>query len=80
MREAARHKRPDLEAPGLPVLSPKAELPQLLTVPEVAAYLQVSPKTVRRLVAKRAIPCVRIGAMVRFQPADLLRFVAARKG
>lgn len=55
-----------------------AALPRLLTLPEVAEYLCVSPKTVRRLV-RRGLPCVRLGRVVRFRPADLLRFVEARK-
>ena len=54
-------------------------LPPLLTLPEVAAFLRVSPKTVRRLVARRSLPCVRFGGVLRFQQADVFRFVAARK-
>jgi excisionase family DNA binding protein len=56
-----------------------AYVPRLLTLPEVAAYLSVSPKTVRRLL-RRGLPCVRLGRVVRFRQADLLRFVEARKG
>ncbi len=52
---------------------------QLLTLQQVASYLNVSPKTVRRLVARRAIPCVRLGRALRFQPADVSRWVSARK-
>ena len=52
----------------------------LLTLHDVAEYLQVSEKTVRRLVSRRALPCVRFGGVLRFQQADLFRFVAARKG
>ena len=51
----------------------------LLDVREVAAFLKVSEKTVRRLVAHRQLRCVRIGRKVLFDPADVLRFVAARK-
>jgi excisionase family DNA binding protein len=54
-------------------------LPRLLTLSEVAGYLNVSPKTVRRLVASRRLQCVRLGRVLRFQPADLFRFVEARK-
>jgi excisionase family DNA binding protein len=52
----------------------------LLTIRDVAAYLSVSPKTVRRLVARGSLPCVRFGGVLRFQQADLFRFVAARRG
>ncbi|MCC6350254.1 MAG: helix-turn-helix domain-containing protein [Candidatus Eisenbacteria bacterium] len=51
--------------------------PRLLTLPEVAAFLRVSPKTVRRLVAGRKIRCVRVGRVLRFRQADLFRFVEA---
>lgn len=50
-------------------------LPRLLTLPEVAAFLSVSPKTVRRL----RIPCFRIGRSVRYRPSDVERFLAARR-
>jgi excisionase family DNA binding protein len=54
-------------------------LAPLLRLPEAAAFLNVSQKTVRRLVARRVLPCVQFGRVLRFQPADLLRFVEARK-
>jgi excisionase family DNA binding protein len=54
-------------------------LEPLLTLDEVASYLSVSIRTVRRLVASGRLPCVRIGSQLRFEPADVLRFVAARK-
>ena len=51
----------------------------LLTVRELAIYLGVSEKTVRRLQISGRIPFVRVGRGVRFDPADVSRFVAARK-
>ena len=54
------------------------DVPRLLTLLEVAEYLGVSAKTVRRLL-RRGLPCVRLGRVVRFRQADLLRFVEARK-
>ena len=50
-------------------------LPRLLTLAEVANFLSVSPKTVRRL----RIPCVRLGRLVRFRTSDVERFLAARR-
>ena len=64
--------------PGPVEAGREAVPPRLLTLPEVATYLSVSPKTVRRLVS-RGLPCVRLGRVVRFRQADLLRFVEARK-
>lgn len=51
----------------------------LLTLREVAAYLRVSEKTVRRWVAQGRIPCVRLGRVVRFVAGDVFRWVSARK-
>jgi excisionase family DNA binding protein len=51
---------------------------QLLTIEQVAEFLGVSPKTVRRLM-RRGLPSVRFGRLVRFEQRDLLRWVEARK-
>lgn len=51
---------------------------QLLTIDQVAEFLGVSPKTVRRLM-RRGLPSVRFGRLVRFEQRDLLRWVEARK-
>ena len=39
--------------------------PTMLTLPQVAAQLQVSTKTVRRLLTKRSVPHVMVGAQIR---------------
>ena len=52
---------------------------RLMTLVEVADYLRVSAKTIRRLVAGRKLPCIRLGRVLRFQPADVDRWVEARK-
>jgi excisionase family DNA binding protein len=51
---------------------------QLLTLQQVAAYLSVSPRTVRRLLL-RGLPSVRFGRLVRFREQDVARWVEARK-
>jgi excisionase family DNA binding protein len=43
----------------------------LLDVAEVAAYLRDSPRHIRRLVAERRIPCVKVGRYVRFDPDEI---------
>jgi len=52
----------------------------LLTICEAAAYLRVSARTVRRLVAKGDISADHIGRSVRIRWADLEALVAASKG
>jgi excisionase family DNA binding protein len=51
----------------------------LLTTAQVAELLAVSERTIKRLVARRGLRCVRLGRSLRFDPADVSRFVAARK-
>ncbi len=52
----------------------------LLTLDEVAACLRLNPRTIRRLVANGRLPCARLAGRLRFFPADVVRFVEARKG
>ena len=52
---------------------------RLLTVGEAASWLNVSEKTIRRLIASGRIKCIRLGRLVRLEPADVSRFVEARK-
>jgi excisionase family DNA binding protein len=51
----------------------------LLTLAEVARRLNLSVKSVHRLVARRSLPCYRIGRLVRFSPGDVFRWLEARK-
>lgn len=50
--------------------------PRLLNVEEAAEFLQVSTSWLRKRVAARAVPCVRLGRSVRFSADDLARIVA----
>jgi excisionase family DNA binding protein len=51
----------------------------LLTIRQVAVYLAVSEKTVRRLIAAGRMRCVRIGRLIRIDPGDVSRWLSARK-
>lgn len=51
----------------------------LLTLPELAERLQLSEKTIRRMIAGGRLPCVRLGRQLRFLPGDVFRWLAARK-
>jgi excisionase family DNA binding protein len=53
-----------------------SRLEPLLTVAETAAILSVSERTVRRLIASKAIPFVLIGRSVRLRPRDVSRLIA----
>ncbi len=50
---------------------PSAHRPPLLDTEGVAKALGVTPRHVRRLVAERRIPFVKVGRFVRFDPGSL---------
>jgi excisionase family DNA binding protein len=65
--------------PSAPTTAPRmAPLPTLLSVSAVAIELSVSTKTVRRLIERGALPCCRVGRLVRIRAMDLAEFVASR--
>ena len=53
-----------------------SRLEPLLTVSETAAILNVSVRTVRRLIATEPVPAVSIGRSVRLRPRDIRRLIA----
>ncbi|MCU0809082.1 MAG: helix-turn-helix domain-containing protein [Candidatus Contendobacter sp.] len=46
-------------------------MPSLLTVGKAAEQLAVSRRTLERLIQTGALPCIRLGRLVRIDPADL---------
>ena len=53
--------------------------PQLVNVNEAAQFLAVSPSTLYGWVWQRRIPFVKVGRAVRFDMADLERFVTKNR-
>jgi len=53
------------------------ELATLLDIEAVAERLGVTERHVRRLVAERRIPHVKVGRFVRFDPADVADWIRA---
>jgi excisionase family DNA binding protein len=54
-------------------------LPQLLTMDELAERLGVTHRHVRRLVAERRVPFLRVGRLVRFDPAKIAAWLDSRR-
>lgn len=52
----------------------------LLTADEAARALAISRHLLWTLTAAGELPCVRVGRAVRYDRADLLAWIAARKG
>ncbi|MHB1536362.1 MAG: helix-turn-helix domain-containing protein [Acidimicrobiales bacterium] len=46
-------------------------LPQLLTIDQLAEQLGITVRHVRRLIAERRVPYLKVGKLVRFDPADI---------
>jgi excisionase family DNA binding protein len=46
-------------------------LPKLLTMDELAERLGVTHRHVRRLVAERRVPLLRVGRFIRFDPGEI---------
>ena len=61
------------------LLTRSMDMERLLTIDEVAELLRVSPRTVRRLIARRGLPHFRFGRVVRCSSGDLFRWLQARK-
>ena len=50
----------------------ETDLPNLLTVPEAAAVLRLSTRTVRRMLKRGFLASVKIGRSVRIRSTDLV--------
>jgi excisionase family DNA binding protein len=51
----------------------------LLSVEAAAEYLSASPRFIRRLVAERRVPYVKVGRLVRLTAEDLDAFIASAR-
>lgn len=52
---------------------------RLLTVDEVAAWLQVKPRTIYQWVHEGYIPIIKLGSLVRFDQASITAWVKKRE-
>lgn len=52
---------------------------KLLTIADTALFLNMSTRTVRRLIAKHGLPVIRFGRSIRIHPVDLDRFIASHR-
>ncbi|AWB90304.1 helix-turn-helix domain-containing protein [Homoserinimonas hongtaonis] len=49
----------------------------LLDVQGIASYLNITPRTARRIVSERRVPVTKIGALVRVRRTDLDAYLVA---
>jgi excisionase family DNA binding protein len=74
----APHHPPARSAPAASEAQLASAGVALLTTREVADALHVHPRTVQRLVERGELAVVRLGAAIRFDPAELVRLIAER--
>lgn len=56
----------------------RPSVPQLLDSVALADRLGITPRHVRRLVAERRIPFVKVGRFVRFDPEEVVSWLSQR--
>jgi excisionase family DNA binding protein len=54
-------------------------IPQLLTIDQLAERLGITVRHVRRLVAEKRVPYLKVGKLVRFDPDEIKRWLASRR-
>jgi excisionase family DNA binding protein len=50
-------------------------LPQLLTIDQLAERLGVSTRHIRRLIAEKRVPYLKVGWLVRFDPNEIAQWL-----
>lgn len=59
-------------------VSLRSSPPRQMNVPEAAAYISISQRYLRNLIAERKIPCVRVGSRVIFRLCDIDRWLESK--
>lgn len=52
-------------------MGPTVTLPDLLDIDQLAKHLGTSHRHIRRLIAERRIPYVKVGRLIRFDPDEI---------
>ncbi|MDA8284570.1 MAG: helix-turn-helix domain-containing protein [Actinomycetota bacterium] len=54
-------------------------VPHLLTIDQLAEQLGITTRHVRRLIAERRVPYLKVGKLVRFDPAEVADWLDDRR-
>jgi excisionase family DNA binding protein len=60
-------------------MAPADPLPHLLSIDELAEHLGVTVRHLRRLIAERRVPYLKVGHLVRFDPAEITAWLDGRR-
>jgi excisionase family DNA binding protein len=52
---------------------------RLLDIEAVASWLATTPRHIRRLVAEKRVPFIKVGHFIRFDPADITCWIEEQK-
>lgn len=55
------------------------EFPELIDISTLAKFLGVGERYVRRMVAERRVPTVKVGRLVRFDLGDIRRWIEEQR-
>ena len=72
-------REPTSHPPGVRNMPSAPTLPRLLTIDQLAEHLGVTPRHVRRLIAERRVPFLKVGRLVRFDPGDIASWLDATR-
>jgi excisionase family DNA binding protein len=54
-------------------------VPRLLTIDQLAEHLGITTRHVRRLIAERRVPYLKVGKLVRFDPGEIAGWLDGRR-
>ncbi len=54
-------------------------LPQFLTIDELAGQLAITERHVRRLVAEKRVPYLKVGRLIRFDADEIMEWIETRR-
>lgn len=54
-------------------------VPRLLTIDQLAEQLGITTRHVRRLIAERRVPYLKVGKLARFDPAEIAGWLDGRR-
>lgn len=60
-------------------MAPIDDIPQLLTIDQLAQRLGITVRHVRRLVAEKRVPYLKVGRLVRFDSAEIGPWLDGRR-
>jgi excisionase family DNA binding protein len=55
---------------------PRIDIPELMSIDQLAQRLGITVRHVRRLIAEKRVPYLKVGRLVRFDPGEIATWLA----